>query len=131
MRLSWGLTPILFCHLAYAAGVVSIYPSPMSTTPGATTQYVIYNTTSGTGVTWSVNGVVGGSATVGTITTGGAYTAPASVPSGIVPIATTGHCTLRSSGAGAWRSSHQTPSFKMSGPEPMPATAPGTGGSIA
>jgi uncharacterized protein (DUF1800 family) len=52
----------------------------MSTTPGATTQYVIYNTTGGTGVTWSVNGVVGGNANVGTITAAGAYTAPATVP---------------------------------------------------
>ena len=34
-----------------------------------------------TTVTWQVNGVVGGSATVGTITATGLYTAPASVPS--------------------------------------------------
>ena len=33
-----------------------------------------------TGVTWSVNGTVGGSAAAGTITTGGVYTAPASMP---------------------------------------------------
>jgi len=31
-------------------------------------------------VTWSVNGVVGGNATVGTISTGGLYTAPSAVP---------------------------------------------------
>ncbi len=37
--------------------------------------------TSNTAVTWSVNGVAGGNATVGTITPAGVYTAPASVPS--------------------------------------------------
>src|ERR1035438_9078570 len=80
MRLARGLAPVLFLHLAYAAGVVSIYPSPNSTTPGTTTQYVIYNTTGGTGVTWSVNGVVGGNAALGTVGTGGLYTAPATIP---------------------------------------------------
>jgi uncharacterized protein (DUF1800 family) len=36
--------------------------------------------TSNTAVTWSVNGVAGGNATVGTITSTGQYTAPANVP---------------------------------------------------
>ena len=80
MRLTWGLAPIVFCKLALAQGVVSIYPSPLSLAPGATEQFVIYNTTSGTGVTWSVNGVAGGNSTYGTITTKGLYTAPAAVP---------------------------------------------------
>src|ERR1017187_1588793 len=90
MRFAWGLAPVLICHLAYAAGVVSIYPSPTTTTPGATIQYVIYNTTGGTGVTWSVNGMAGGSPTVGTITAGGLYTAPAAIPSpNVVTVAAT------------------------------------------
>ncbi len=38
--------------------------------------------TSNSAVTWEVNGVAGGSASLGTITSGGVYTAPASVPSG-------------------------------------------------
>ena len=37
--------------------------------------------TSNTNVTWSVNGVAGGSASTGTISTGGTYTAPADLPS--------------------------------------------------
>jgi uncharacterized repeat protein (TIGR03803 family) len=37
--------------------------------------------TTNTAVTWSVNGANGGNSTVGTISTGGLYTAPASVPS--------------------------------------------------
>ena len=80
MRLTWGFIPVLFCQLALAQGVVSIYPSPLSTTPGTATQFVIYNTTGGTGVTWSVNGVTGGNSTVGTITAAGLYTAPAAIP---------------------------------------------------
>jgi uncharacterized protein (DUF1800 family) len=80
MRMTWALAPILFCQLATAAGVVSIYPSPLSTTPKATTQFIIYNTTGGASVTWTVNNIVGGNATYGTITTGGLYTAPATIP---------------------------------------------------
>src|ERR1017187_2385698 len=90
MRLAWGLAPVLICHLAYAAGVVSIYPSPTTATPGATIQYVIYNTTGGTGVTWSVNGMAGGSPVVGTISTGGLYIAPATIPTpNVVTVAAT------------------------------------------
>jgi hypothetical protein len=40
----------------------------------------VSNTTD-TNVTWSVNGVAGGSASTGTISTGGTYTAPADLPS--------------------------------------------------
>src|SRR6202042_2252174 len=36
--------------------------------------------TSDAGVTWQVNGVAGGNATVGTITSNGIFTAPASLP---------------------------------------------------
>src|SRR5258708_6648742 len=36
--------------------------------------------TSDTSVVWKVNGIVGGNATIGTITAGGVYTAPAVVP---------------------------------------------------
>ena len=36
--------------------------------------------TTNTAVTWSVNGVAGGNSTVGTISTSGAYTAPATAP---------------------------------------------------
>src|SRR5438067_782180 len=90
MRLACGLVSLLVGYLAYAAGVVAIYPSPNSTTPNATTQYIIYNSTSGTGITWSVNGVVGGNSSVGTITTAGLYTAPAAVPmSNVVTVTAT------------------------------------------
>jgi uncharacterized protein (DUF1800 family) len=80
MRLTWILIPFLYCQFAVAQGVVAIYPSPLSTTPNAATQFVIYNTTVGSSVTWSVNGVTGGNATYGTVTSSGLYTAPAAIP---------------------------------------------------
>jgi hypothetical protein len=42
--------------------------------------------TSNTAVTWQVNSVTGGNATVGTISTSGLYTAPATVPAGAVTV---------------------------------------------
>jgi uncharacterized protein (DUF1800 family) len=80
MRIRWAFVPVLFCEFAFAQGVVAIYPGSLTTSPGGTQQYIIYNTTSGTGVTWSVNGVTGGNATYGTISTTGLYKTPASVP---------------------------------------------------
>jgi len=60
---------------------VSVSPSTASVTTGATQQFTatVTNATN-TAVTWQVNGVAGGNATVGTISSGGLYTAPASVP---------------------------------------------------
>ncbi|HEY1576140.1 MAG TPA: hypothetical protein VGF82_03600 [Terracidiphilus sp.] len=50
-------------------------------TLGTTSQYSATVTGStNTGVTWSVNGVTGGNAATGTISTGGLYAAPASAP---------------------------------------------------
>src|SRR5689334_18895965 len=90
MRLAGGLAAALLCQFAFGQGVVAIYPSPTDTTPGATKQFLIYNTTSGTGVTWSVNGMAGGNAMNGTITAAGLYTAPASVPAqNVVTVAAT------------------------------------------
>jgi len=80
MRFTRWLAPVFFCQLALAQGVVAIYPSPTKISPGGTQQFLIYNTTSGTGVTWSVNGIAGGNSTIGTITNAGLYAAPASVP---------------------------------------------------
>ncbi|HXP11706.1 MAG TPA: hypothetical protein VN828_24575, partial [Acidobacteriaceae bacterium] len=52
-----------------------------SVTLGTSSQYTATVTGStNTGVTWSVNGVAGGNATVGSITAGGLYTAPGSEP---------------------------------------------------
>jgi uncharacterized protein (DUF1800 family) len=52
------------------------------TRAGATTQFTVtVQNTSNTAVTWQVNAVAGGSASTGTISTSGLYTAPANLPS--------------------------------------------------
>ena len=61
---------------------VVVSPSSAQVTAGASQQFTATVTgTSNTAVNWSVNGVTGGNSTVGTITGGGLYTAPATVPS--------------------------------------------------
>lgn len=63
---------------------ISISISPASTTvPVNQTQQFTSTVTGGNGdtsVTWLVNGIQGGNSTVGTVSTSGLYTAPASVP---------------------------------------------------
>jgi hypothetical protein len=61
---------------------VSVTPASGSVLLGnqATFSATVTNTAN-TSVSWGVNGVAGGNATVGTISSGGAYTAPADLPS--------------------------------------------------
>jgi uncharacterized protein (DUF1800 family) len=67
-----------------AAGHVSVQviPSTAQIATGATFNFGTAVSGSGgnTAVKWSINGVPGGNATVGTISSGGIYTAPATVP---------------------------------------------------
>ncbi len=66
----------------HVLGVVTISPASAVLFPRATQQFTA--TVSGTTtpqVTWMVNAVEGGDATVGTISSGGLYTAPTTVPS--------------------------------------------------
>jgi len=61
---------------------VSVSPTTTTVQAGATQQFTATVTgTTDTTVTWSVNDVVGGNSTVGTISASGLYTAPAAVPS--------------------------------------------------
>jgi len=63
---------------------VSVSISPVSATVavgGTQTFTADVANASSTAVTWSVNGIAGGDSTVGTISTSGVYTAPASIPS--------------------------------------------------
>src|SRR4029077_14659713 len=61
---------------------VSVTPATASVQTGGTKAFTatVTNTTN-TAVTWQVNGIAGGSMSVGTIATAGVYTAPATVPS--------------------------------------------------
>ncbi len=76
---------------------------PLVATLGSAETLQFTDTVTGTpnpAVTWSVNGVNGGNATVGTITTAGLYTAPATVPtSATIVIATSVADTTRAGSA--------------------------------
>ncbi len=62
--------------------VVTVSPATANVQEGSQQQFTATVTnTSDTTVTWQVNGVTGGNATVGTIGTAGLYTAPAAIPS--------------------------------------------------
>lgn len=67
--------------------VVQITPASASVQTGKQVQFSasVLNTTN-TAVTWQVNGTTGGSPSTGTITSGGLYTAPSSVPSGQITV---------------------------------------------
>ncbi len=65
-----------------ASVIVSVAPGSASLFLGQTQQFQATVTgTSDTSVTWNVNGIGGGNATVGTISASGLYTAPPSMPS--------------------------------------------------
>ncbi len=85
--------------------IVRVTPSQAVVGTSETLQFIATVTgSSNTGVSWAVNDIAGGSATVGTITTSGLFTAPPSPPtSSTATIATNG--ALRSS-TGAVRSSN-------------------------
>lgn len=93
------------------SATVTVAPSSVSLTTGATQQF----TASGA-VTWSVNGVNGGNATVGTVSSSGLYTAPAAVPSGPVTVTGTTSGGASASAAVAVQAAPVTP--------PPPVTPP-------
>ncbi|HUB18142.1 MAG TPA: aryl-sulfate sulfotransferase [Acidobacteriaceae bacterium] len=59
------------------SGVVTISPEYVALSPGQTTHFTA---TGGSPLTWLVNGVSGGNASVGTVDASGDYTAPATLP---------------------------------------------------
>src|SRR5579872_756798 len=70
-----------------SAVTVSISPTSISIATSATRQFTAtVSGTTNTGVNWNVNGIAGGNTTVGTISTNGLYTAPASIPAGSIAI---------------------------------------------
>ena len=66
-----------------AAVAVAVSPKTASVlVPGATQTFMAtVSHAANTAVTWKVNGTIGGSSTTGTISTGGVYTAPSTLPS--------------------------------------------------
>ncbi|MGC2162036.1 MAG: aryl-sulfate sulfotransferase, partial [Silvibacterium sp.] len=67
--------------VATQSGTVTISPQYAAVLPGGTIQFTANVNASGSQpVQWLVNGVAGGSASTGTVTATGNYTAPASIP---------------------------------------------------
>ncbi len=69
---------------------ISISPTSATVRVRRTVQFTatVQNTTN-KGVAWKVNGITGGNSTVGTVSTGGLYTAPGTVPSSAVQVSAT------------------------------------------
>jgi uncharacterized protein (DUF1800 family) len=63
-----------------AHGQIEVYHQTASVEIGTTRQFSAYVPLSPNTVVWSVNGIVGGNATVGTVSQTGLYTAPATAP---------------------------------------------------
>ncbi|SPF46907.1 hypothetical protein SBA1_690004 [Candidatus Sulfotelmatobacter kueseliae] len=77
-------------NIVVTSGSLNVWISPtgatVSTNQGQQFDAIVSGN-SNTAVTWEVNGVTGGNSTVGTISTSGLYTAPATVPSsGVVTV---------------------------------------------
>src|SRR5947207_3518355 len=81
---------------------VVVNPMNMSVLLGNQATFTATVTNTGdTAVSWSVNGVPGGNATLGTITSAGMYTAPLDTPSpATVQVTATSHADATKSGTG-------------------------------
>jgi arylsulfate sulfotransferase len=98
-RLRCGLSVLIAgCFLASAgcggggSGVAMITPSSALISPGQSAQFSEAGHVGDTNLVWLVNGVVGGSASTGTITSAGVYTAPATALSQPVTISIQAPC---------------------------------------
>lgn len=69
-----------FASIALAQGTITVYHETATVAKGTSRQFTAYVPLSPNTVRWSVNGVDGGSAALGTVTQTGLYQAPASVP---------------------------------------------------
>jgi arylsulfate sulfotransferase len=86
-----------------AAPVVAVAISPQTALVGASqvTQFTATVTGSTSGVTWSVNGMAGGSAAVGTIDSTGKYTAPAAAQNATATVTAASNADPTKSASGA------------------------------
>ncbi len=67
--------------------VVTVSPGSVTLAAGATQQFTaIVSGTTNSKVTWQVNGAAGGNSTIGTISSGGLYTAPATIPGASITV---------------------------------------------
>ena len=97
---------------------VTVAPSSVSVQLGASQPFTAtVQNTNNTAVSWSVNGIVGGSGSVGVITAGGVYTAPAVPPSG-------GAVTVKATSVASPVASGQA-AVTLTVPPPPPVWLPG------
>ena len=116
----YGTTPKAWPWFPGSSAIsVTISPTSATLQVGAKQQFTAtVSGTSNTGTTWSVNGVAGGNTTIGTITSSGLYTAPASVPAG-------GSVTVTATSvANTASSAKATASISAPTPVPTPTPAP-------
>src|SRR5581483_6016222 len=106
---------------ARQAGVsVTVSPSAATVAVGATQQFTaaVQNAT-GSLVTWSVNGLVGGSGVTGTIDANGLYTAPATVPARPVLVQATSVAAPSASGSATVAIVNPAPVISGVTPDPV------------
>lgn len=115
------LAPLV--RAASPAGV-TVHIDPMSLTlpVGSTRQFTVQVAgTTNTTVIWSVNGITGGNATIGTISNTGFYTAPAVPPAGYaVTVKATSVADPTAFAAGTITVRNQTPGITSVTPSPLP-----------
>ncbi|MFN0121366.1 MAG: DUF1800 family protein [Blastocatellia bacterium] len=128
-RVSAGALLTFLCLMAAQAAViarpavsVSVSPASETVATGATRQFTA--TVSGalnSAVTWSVNNLAGGNATVGTISAAGLYTAPAALPgANPVTIRATSVADPMAAGAATVTVRYPTPAAQWYSPRIIP-----------
>jgi uncharacterized protein (DUF1800 family) len=99
---------------------IKVSPTKASLRPAATQQFSATLTgTTNTAVTWSVNGTAGGNATVGMVSVGGLYTAPATPTPSAVSVTATSVADSRSSAAAAVTLQNPIPLVTSVSPNPI------------
>jgi len=83
VAMSWSSTGTL---RAQVSGTIDIWPANNTVEVGTTRQFGAYVPINPSSVNWSVNGLVGGDTSIGTISASGLYKAPAAAPANSVLI---------------------------------------------
>ncbi len=107
---------------AQVAGSIAVYPANTTVEEGGTKQYSAYVPISPNTITWSVNGVPGGNAMVGTISGSGLYTPPVPIPAAnVVTIAATSTAFPASVGTATLKITRKYPWLWSVAPSSLPA----------
>ena len=99
---------------------VTVTPAAATVAAGATQQFTatVLNAASSS-VTWSVNGVTGGTAATGMIDANGLYTAPAAAPAGPIPVQAASVAAPAASGSATVTIQNAPPSISSVTPNPV------------